>query len=178
MVNVLMFALFVSLVQHPAMPAGMTHEEHQKQMQRDAEMKKSGEAAMGFDQDATTHHFLIDQDGGTIQVTVNDPKNKANAEAIRGHLKRIAADFSSGVFDAPFATHDEVPPGVPAMQRLKAAIGYRYEEVPAGGRVRIVTKDPEARAAVQAFLRYQIREHKTGDRGEEARDKVIVPGVR
>jgi hypothetical protein len=31
--------------------------------------------------------------------------------------------------------------------------------------VRIVTEDPEARAAVREFLRYQIREHKTGDGG-------------
>jgi hypothetical protein len=159
----IVFALALS--QHPAMPAGMSHEEHQKQMAKDAEMKKRGAAAMGFDQDATTHHFLIAEDGGTIQVTANDSHDHASEDAIRAHLKQIAQDFAAGVFDAPFATHAEVPPGVAAMQRLKGAIRYQYEEVDHGARVRIVTEDPEARAAVREFLRYQIREHKTGDGG-------------
>ena len=160
-ISMIVFAL--ALAQHPAMPAGMSHEEHVKQMAKDAELKKRGDAAMGFDQDKTTHHFLIEKDGGVIQVTVNDKKDAANLAAIRAHLKRIAGDFSAGVFDAPFATHNEVPPGVADMQRLKDAIAYRYQEVGRGARVRITTKDPAAQAAVREFLRYQIREHKTGD---------------
>ena len=32
--------VLVLTVQHPGMPAGMTHEEHMKQMQKDAELKK------------------------------------------------------------------------------------------------------------------------------------------
>lgn len=43
--------------QHPAMPPGMIHEEHLAQMQKDAELKKRGADAMGFDQDKTAHHF-------------------------------------------------------------------------------------------------------------------------
>jgi hypothetical protein len=39
--------LALALAQHPAMPAGMSHEEHRKQMARDAELKKRGDAAMG-----------------------------------------------------------------------------------------------------------------------------------
>ena len=35
---------------HPSMPPGMSHEEHMKQMSKDAEMKRRGDAAMGFDQ--------------------------------------------------------------------------------------------------------------------------------
>jgi hypothetical protein len=157
--------LALALAQHPAMPAGMSHEEHQKQMARDAELKKRGDAAMGFDQDATTHHFLITDDGGVIQVTVNDARDTANRDAIRAHLEKVAQDFSSGVFDSPFATHGEVPPGVPTMQQRKSSITYRYEAVDGGARVRIVASDPQAVAAVKEFLRYQIREHKTGDPG-------------
>jgi len=157
--------LALALAQHPAMPVGMSHEEHQKQMARDAELKRRGEATMGFDQDATTHHFLITDDGGVIQVTVNDPRDMANRDAIRVHLEKIAQDFSAGVFDSPFATHGEVPPGVRTMQQRKAAITYRFEAVDGGARVRIVASDPEAVAAVKEFLRYQIREHRTGDPG-------------
>lgn len=169
-ISMILFALVASVAgsaqpaaQHPAMPAGMSHEEHLKQMAKDAELKKRGDAAMGFDQNATTHHFLIAKNGGAIEVTANDKSDAANRDAIRAHLKQIAQDFSNGVFDAPFATHAEVPAGAPEMQRLKSAISYRYEEIPGGARVRIVTKDAEARAAVREFLRYQIREHKTGD---------------
>lgn len=96
--------LALALAQHPAMPAGMSHEEHGKQMAKDAELKKRGDAAMGFDQDATTHHFLITDDGGVIQVTVNDARDAANRDAIRAHLEKVAQDFSSGVFDSPLAT--------------------------------------------------------------------------
>jgi len=39
----------------------------------------------------------------------------------------------------------------------------KYQETPEGGRVTIATSDPEALTAVQAFLRYQITEHGTGD---------------
>lgn len=36
--------------QHPTMPAGMSHEEHLRQMQKDEELKHRGGLAMGFDQ--------------------------------------------------------------------------------------------------------------------------------
>lgn len=149
--------------QHPTMPPGMTHEEHLAQMKKDAEMKKRGAAAMGFDQDRTTHHFLLAADGGTIQVTVNDAKDAQNRDAIRAHLKTIAGDFAKGDFSAPLATHAETPPGVETMKRLASRITYTFDAMDQGGRVRIQTGDPEALKAVHDFLRYQIKEHRTGD---------------
>ena len=56
-----------------------------------------------------------------------------------------------------------MPPGVSDMQRLKQAISYDFTEIDNGGRVRITTKDARALEAVHAFLRYQIKEHRTGD---------------
>lgn len=152
-----------SAQQHPEMPPGMTHDEHLAQMKRDAEMKARGAQAMGFDQDAVAHHFLLAADGGVIQVDVLDPNDEASVRAIRGHLRQIAAAFQAGSFDAPLATHAEVPDGVPVLRRLRSAVSYAFDETPTGGRVRIVTADAEALAAVHAFLRYQIREHHTGD---------------
>ena len=38
---------------HPKMPAGMTHEQHQAQMKKEAELKEHGQMAMGFDQAGT-----------------------------------------------------------------------------------------------------------------------------
>ena len=149
--------------QHPTMPAGMSHEEHLKQMQKDAALKKRGADAMGFDQDATVHHFRLTPAGGSIAVDVLRPADTTMRGEIRVHLEQIAGDFSNGDFGKPVATHAEVPPGVAVLQERRSAITYRYEETPLGARVVIETNDPKAREAVHAFLRYQITEHKTGD---------------
>jgi hypothetical protein len=66
------------------------------------------------------------------------------------------------VFDKPFRTHAEFPPGVPALRRLRSSLSYTYEATPRGGLVRIDTGNRAARDAVHAFLRYQIREHGSG----------------
>jgi len=161
----IVFALAASraAAQHPPMPSAMTHEEHLAQLQKEAELKKRGAAAMGFDQDAVSHHFRLSASGGSIEVAVKDSRDASSLAAIRSHLREIASDFAAGRFDAPFATHGEVPPGVPVLQQHSGDMTYRYEEMPAGGRVVIATADAAALAALHEFLRYQIREHKTGD---------------
>ena len=122
-----------------------------------------GAVAMGFDQHATAHHFLLAADGGAIEVAANATNDAVNRDAIREHLREIAAQFRLGVFDKPFATHGEVPPGVPVLQRLHESVSYQYEETSTGARVRIRTSNREALAALHDFLRYQIAEHHTGD---------------
>src|SRR5947199_2489037 len=121
--------------QHPAMPAGMTHDEHLAQMKKDEALKERGAAAMGFDQDATTHHFRIAPDGGSIEVIVKRSADDTNLSAIRAHLKEIAAAFAAGDFSKPFATHGEVPPGVKAMTQRRRALTFTYEDIADGGRV-------------------------------------------
>ena len=149
--------------QHPAMPAGMTHEKHLAQMQKDAEMKTRGAAAMGFDQNTTTHHFRLTATGGAIEVSANAADDTAGRDAIRAHLQEIAAEFAKGNFEKPFMTHAEVPPGVDVMKQSAGRIRYAFVKTAGGGVVRIETDDAAARAAVHAFLRYQITEHATGD---------------
>ena len=153
--------LFAS--QHPAMPQGMSHEEHLKQMEKEKALQKRGADAMGFNQEATTHHFKLTPDGGAIEVTVNSGTDSVAVAEVRNHLRSIASEFAGGDFDKPFQTHGEVPPGVPVMQKNNRAILYRYQDLPLGGAVRIDTKDKRAREAVHEFLRYQITEHRTGD---------------
>ena len=63
----------------------------------------------------------------------------------------------------PNEVHAEVPPGVPVMKDRKDKISYRFESIPNGGKLLISTDDPKALKAVHEYLRYQIREHKTGD---------------
>src|SRR5471032_657812 len=88
--------------QHPAMPPGMTHEEHLAQIKKDADMKQRGAEAMGFDQDTTTHHFRLTQTGGVIEVSANAADDTAGRDEIRSHLAEIAAEFETGNFEKPF----------------------------------------------------------------------------
>ena len=127
------------------------------------DLSHRGAQGMGFDQGTTTHHFLLRPDGGAIQVTANSAGDKSTIDHIRMHLDHIRGAFQAGDFDIPGFVHDRTPPGVPAMIKLKDQIRYQYEEIAQGGRVTISSKNADAVAAVQSFLRFQITEHKTGD---------------
>ena len=123
-------------------------------------------AVMGFDQSATAHHFHLYSDGGAIEVVTNDAGDARNRDAIRMHLSHIAGMFAEGDFAAPMLVHDTKDvPGIDVLKARRDRLAYRYTETPRGGRVDIVTTDREALDALYAFLRYQIREHKTGDPG-------------
>jgi len=126
-------------------------------------VNRRGDAAMGFSHAKTTHHFLLKPDGGVIQVEANAAGDAASRDQIRRHLNYIAKKFSEGDFAAPMFIHSQTPPGVPAMKRLKVEIKYEFEELERGGHVRISTSNSEAVKAIHDFLRFQIKDHQTGD---------------
>ena len=140
----------------PGPMSGMTN-------MQDKKMNERGDHVMGFDHAKTTHHFRLLSDGGAIEVAANSPQDTESRDQIRMHLGHIAKMFGGGNFNAPMLTHDQIPPGVPTMQKLKGDIQYKFEETEQGGRVRISTSSPEALQAIYDFLRFQIKEHKTGD---------------
>ena len=127
------------------------------------EMNKRGDQAMGFDHLKTTHHFIMARDGGSIQIEANDAKDKQSRDLIRMHLRHIATMFGDGNFEIPMLTHAEAPPGSEVMQKLKGEIKYQYKETERGALIRISTSNADALQAVHDFLRYQIKEHMTGD---------------
>ena len=129
----------------------------------DEQMNKRGDHVMGFDHTKTTHHFLLQQWGGSIEVTANSADDTDSSKQIKMHLKHIARMFGEGDFNAPMLIHDQTPPGVPVMQELKGEIEYNFEEIDRGAALRISTKNPIALKAIHDFLRFQIKEHKTGD---------------
>jgi len=165
----LTFGLFTLLsstplaAQHPTMPAGMSHEEHLRQMRKDEELKHRGGLAMGFDQDKTVHHFLLRPSGGEIVVRAKEAADADSIARIRSHFRDIAASFAGGAFDKPVATHGELPPGAALMATNASRIRYRYAERQDGAGVVMETADAETLRAIHDFLRYQITEHKTGD---------------
>jgi hypothetical protein len=131
--------------------------EHQHQVE------KNGDKAMGFSHEKTTHHFLLRADGGVIQVDANSKDDKESRDQIQSHLGHIAKMFAAGDFNTPMLVHSVMPPGTATMTKLKADIKYTYEASPQGGRVVIATANKDALAAVHEFLRFQIKDHATGD---------------
>jgi hypothetical protein len=130
---------------------------------QDLKMNERGDHVMGFDHMKTTHHFRLFNDGGSIEVAANTPQDAESRDQIRMHLGHIARMFAEGNFNAPMLIHDQTPPGVPVMKKLKSDIQYNFEETERGALVRITTRNPEALEAIHEFLRFQIKEHKTGD---------------
>ena len=93
-----------------------------------AAVDKLDDHVMGFSHEKTTHHFGLYADGGAIEVAANDAKDTESRDQIRIHLSHIAVMmFAAGNFQAPMLIHDQVPSGVPTLQRLKAVVGYRFE---------------------------------------------------
>ena len=138
-------------------------DQHHNHQQRVDGVNERADHAMGFSHEKTTHHFRLTADGGAIEVTANDPNDAASQEQIKAHLSHIAKMFKEGDFSAPMFIHGEAPTGVSTMKRLKADITYTFETIEFGARVRIVSANAEAVEAIRGFLRYQIKDHQTGD---------------
>src|SRR5437879_7147161 len=101
--------LLLSLAILPGM-ASAQQNPSPNQDKRSEDVVKRGEHVMGFSHVATTHHFRLFNDGGELDVTANDPKDKASRDQIRTHLGHIAKVFASRHFTAPTLIHDTNPP--------------------------------------------------------------------
>jgi len=139
------------------------HSQHMKDAQHYMGVDKRGDQAMGFSHVDNSHHFLLFKDGGAIQVVPKNLKDAANLKVVRQHLKMIADMFASGNFDLPMFIHDTTVPGTQTMKRLKSDITYQYQELPNGAEVRMQTQNPQALQAIHNFMRFQIKDHRTGD---------------
>jgi hypothetical protein len=144
------------------------HDQHSDHHQQ---VNERGDKVMGFSHEKTTHHFILLTDGGAIEVSANDATDTQSRDQIRMHLKHITQMFAKGNFNAPMLIHAQPPPGVEVMQQKMAAIDYQFSESQTGGRVRITTKDAAALQAIHDFLRFQIKDHQTGD-SLEVRDRL------
>ena len=133
------------------------HSDHHQQV------NERGDKVMGFSHEKTTHHFVLLRDGGAIEVSANEATDTKSREQIQMHLKHISQMFAQGNFNAPMLIHGQTPPGVEVMKQKAATIEYQFSETEKGGRVHITTKDAEALQAVHDFLRFQIKDHQTGD---------------
>jgi hypothetical protein len=59
--------------------------------------------------------------------------------------------------------HSTDVPGTAAMTRLKDQLHWELQETPRGARMMITADNKPALDAVHEFLRFQIKDHDTGD---------------
>lgn len=118
---------------------------------------------MGFSHEKTSHHFRLLKDGGSIEALATNASDVESRQEIREHLQHIATMFKQGDFNAPMLIHVRTPPGVPTMKRLRSEIRYEVQDTPDGARVRVSSGNPKAVTAIHEFLKFQIRDHQTGD---------------
>jgi hypothetical protein len=163
-----------------AAPADQTacpmHEEHMKAAKADGSAQHGAEVdarhdTFGMAHDASHHNFRMFKDGGAIELRANDPNNAAMIDVIRKHLREINASFVKSDFSTPMFVHGHAPDGVADMKRLSSKIEYRYEDLESGGRIRMITSDRKAVAAIHDFVKFQVTEHRTADTGQIEEDK-------
>ena len=123
-----------------------------------AAMQARGQMAMGVDQHTSTHTFDALPDGGRISL-LRDIDDTLGIRQIRAHLRLIEHAFQAGDFSTPEFVHMQRMPGTDVMAQKHNVITYRYGELPRGGEVRMTTADPDALAAIHAFMAAQRGEH-------------------
>ena len=123
-----------------------------------AALQARGEVGMGVDQYVSTHVFDALPDGGRIEYQ-HDSGDPEGVALIREHLQEIQAAFEAGDFSTPAFVHDQEVPGTDVMAARSEHIEYRYEDLPRGGELRLVTSDPEALEAIRAFMAFQRDDH-------------------
>ena len=126
-----------------------------------AGVQQRGAKAMGVDQYTSTHKFDALQDGGRIELQ-RDVNDSVGVAQIRAHLNEIATAFKSGDFSTPAFVHMQHVPGTAVMAAKRGAISYTYRDLPRGGELRIITRDPEALAAIHEFMAFQRQDHRAG----------------
>lgn len=125
----------------------------------------------GMSHDKSTHSFRLFADGGAIELRATNATDETTVAAIRGHLQEITQQFDKGNFSTPAFVHGYTPDGVAQLEQLRNAIGYRYEPLDRGGRIRMTTKSTDALAAIHAFMRFQVIEHRTANSGKVEEDE-------
>jgi hypothetical protein len=119
---------------------------------------------MGVDQYTSAHKFEALPDGG--RITLERQRNDSTGVAqIRRHMEQIAVSFRRGDFVLPGFVHDREVPGTRIMRARRALIRYATDSTPAGGQLRIFSRDSAAIDAVHQFLAFQRQDHRAGGEG-------------
>lgn len=102
---------------------------------RQEQVAERGATVMPFDLDKTHHAFEQHAAGGVESVRVLDPKDTAQIELIRSHLRSVAPRFAAGDFSDPIAIHGPTMPGVAALSAGASRLKIEYADLPDGGKI-------------------------------------------
>jgi hypothetical protein len=126
---------------------------------RQEEVARKGATVMPFDLMRTTHFFDDTKSGGIETITAHDPGDQRQIALIRSHLAAEAKRFGASDFSDPAAIHGQDMPGLAELARAGGKLRVRYQELPAGARLRFTSRDPSAIAAVHAWFAAQRSDH-------------------
>ncbi len=119
--------------------------------------------ALGVDVNKVVQHYYLVKNGGVIEYTARSDGDRATVAAVQKFLDNQKLLFEKGKSDTDFEVHGKVPDGIPAMKRLRNEITFFSTKTENGAVLRMFSMNPEARDAIQTFLKFEIAEHKTGD---------------
>ena len=114
---------------------------------------------MPFDLNKTMHMFQDTSTGGVQTVMANQPDDQAQIVLVRSHLRKEARRFASGDFSDPAFIHTQSMPGLTTLESNASRIIITYDDVPAGGRITYMTRDPELVRAIHEWFAAQVIEH-------------------
>jgi hypothetical protein len=120
---------------------------------------------MGVDQYSSRHRFDALPDGGRVELQ-RDSDDSVGVAQIRRHMREIKTAFQQADFGAPALVHARAVPGTETMAKLRREISYTVTDLPRGAELRIRSSNPEAIAAIHAFMAFQRRDHRAGGTGQ------------
>lgn len=131
--------------------------------QQDQEAGVSKRAELTGVSENAIHHFTLLKNGGTVVAQMKNPKDTQSRDQLRLHMAHMAKMYAEGYFRGPEFIHAQEIPGVAMMKQLKDEIHYEYHDTDLGGQITITSSKEKAIAAVHEFLRFEIKNHQTGD---------------
>jgi hypothetical protein len=124
------------------------------------EVMQRGSHVMPFALDQTQHVFTKTAQGGVQQVIVKDKTNTKQIQLIRGHLAKIAQEFSHGDFSNPAKIHGQDMPGLAQLRKAQPQqLQISYTDLPDGGQIDYTSAKPELIAALHQFFDAQLSDH-------------------
>lgn len=123
-------------------------------------IERRGAQVMPFSLEQTTHVFTKTENGGIQKVIVKDGKNIEQIRLIRGHLSKIANEFSQQDFSSPQKIHGEDMPGLDELRSARTGeLSVSYSELPNGARIDYRSDKPEVIEAVHQWFYAQLSDH-------------------
>lgn len=128
--------------------------------ERQAEVSERGAQVMPFRLSATTHVFTKTPFGALQKVVAKDPKDAAQIQLIRHHLRDIADRFSRGDFSGPTEVHGVQMPGLSDLKKAKAGeISVQYQDLVDGGQIEYSTHEANLIVALHKWIDAQLSDH-------------------